>query len=311
MPERDTRIRWTGKERDAVVREYQRLCASNAGLPMLELLVAAQKSLPLARQRPPSYALRAWFNKELKSAHDADVERALAGPGVKPNWRDSSTQATSAMAPTITALPGGNGTLKLQAPGPASSQSLEQTLAVALRAALCSPASSAEIQALVDAGVEIAAGILNNPRVRQAVRGLLEPPQDEPVAAPRATFQTSIAQVAKLKVAASEPLVPRTEPVVRSGKLRVLIAGPLRGQLTELRAPYEAKLELESWSPDQGFEQLRTLVDTVDVVIGMPSLLTQAVQNTLRHYAKRYVRHTGGTGGLGGELAKLLPGEVT
>ena len=53
---------------------------------------------------------------------------------------------------------------------------------------------------------------------------------------------------------------------------------------------------------------MRALVDSVDVVIGMPSMLTQAVQNTLRHYAKRYVRHTTGIAGLGGELGKLVAG---
>ena len=41
-----------------------------------------------------------------------------------------------------------------------------------------------------------------------------------------------------------------------------------------------------------------------------PSLLTQAVQNTLRHYAKRYIRHTAGIAGLGGELAKVLADEA-
>jgi hypothetical protein len=45
-------------------------------------------------------------------------------------------------------------------------------------------------------------------------------------------------------------------------------------------------------------------------VVITPSLLTQAVQNTLRHYAKRYIRHTAGIAGLGGELAKVLADEA-
>jgi hypothetical protein len=75
MAERDTRIRWTGRERDLVVNEYRTLCASNLGLPMLELLVAAQNRLPKERQRPPSYALRAWFNKELKAARERSGQK--------------------------------------------------------------------------------------------------------------------------------------------------------------------------------------------------------------------------------------------
>jgi hypothetical protein len=164
---------------------------------------------------------------------------------------------------------------------------LKHAFTAPLRAALYSPVSAAEIRRLVESGVEIAVGVLDNPRVQQALRQVLAPAHDDRAAAPRVTFQTSVAQGAKLKVAASEPALSRTEPVVRSGKLRVLIAGPTEAQLADVRTPYEGHLELENWSPDQGFEQLRMQVDTVDVVIGMPSLLTQAVQNTLRHYAQR------------------------
>lgn len=301
MAERDTRIRWTGKERDIVVNEYRTLCASNLGLPMLELLVAAQKSLPKERQRPPSYALRAWFNKELKAARERP-----AGKDGNAHHANVLLAAANATMPTTT---GGDGAAKPPASGATPLTSLEQSLTAALRAALYAPVSSAEMQRLVETGVEVAVAVLDNPRVQQGLRRLLAPTYDER-ATPRVTFQTSVTQGAKLKVAASEPALPRTEPVVRSGKPRVLIAGPAETQLADVRTPYEAQLELESWSPDQGFEQLRTQVDTVDVVIGMPSLLTQAVQNTLRHYSKRYIRHTAGIAGLGGELAKLLTEEA-
>lgn len=301
MAERDTRIRWTGRERDVVVREYHALCASNATLSMVDLLTAAQKALPKERQRPPSYALRAWFNKELKAKLDADSRRAPGTQGTLARPGDGAGGSV-----TIAGT-GRNGTRTAGVEGDVS----PQALAAAVRNALRSPLAPEEMKSLSELGVEIAVRVLNDSRVRQAVRNLAEGSRDDPFLAPRTTFQTSSAPVAKLKVAATEPTSPSTpEPAPRSGKMRVLIAGPANGQLADVRAPFEAHLQLESWSPDQGFEQLRTLVDNVDVVIGMPSMLTQAVQNTLRHYAKRYVRHTTGISGLGGELGKLVPGEA-
>src|SRR6185369_12153021 len=98
MSEHDTRIRWTGRERDIVVKEYQSLCAGNAVLPMLELLTAAQKSLPRERQRPPSYALRAWFNKELKAASER-----LPGKDGKLQQVNTLSGAANATTATTTA----------------------------------------------------------------------------------------------------------------------------------------------------------------------------------------------------------------
>ena len=303
MAERDTRIRWTGRERDLVVNEYRTLCASNLVLPMLELLVAAQKSLPKERQRPPSYALRAWFNKELKAARERPGKNGRGQLG-------NLSLAASTTAPTTTAPNGGDVGARPRGSEATSPTALEQSLTAALRAALYSPLSSVERQRLTETGVEIMVGVLENPRVQQALGHFLSHAQDERFATPRVTFQTSVSQGAKLKVAATEPAPSPAERVPRSGKMRVLIAGPAEAQLADVRAPYDAQLELESWSPDQGFEQLRMQVDSVDVVIGMPSLLTQAVQNTLRHYARRYIRHTAGIAGLGGELAKLLAEEA-
>jgi len=160
MADHDTRIRWTGRERDIVVSEYQALCASNADLPMLELLVAAQKSLPKERQRPPSYALRAWFNKELKAKLESDARRNPAYGGAV-RQIDTGGSAT-----TLTALRGGNGAARASSSARDLDPALQQTLMVALRSALRSPLSGDEMKAMIDAGVEIAVGILGNSRVR-------------------------------------------------------------------------------------------------------------------------------------------------
>jgi hypothetical protein len=183
-------------------------------------------------------------------------------------------------------------------------------IASALRHALRSPLTAEEKQSLTELGVDIVVAILSDPRVRQAVHGLPHSSGEDPFVAPRTTFQTTVAPAAKVKVATSEAPATTTDAAPRSGKMRVLIAGPMSNQLHDVRGSYESQLEVESWSPDQGFEQLRALVDSVDVVIGMPSMLTQAVQNTLRHYARRYLRHTTGIAGLGGELSKLVTGEA-
>jgi len=52
-------------------------------------------------------------------------------------------------------------------------------------------------------------------------------------------------------------------------------------------------------------------VARADVVVGMTSLLSQPVEQTLRRHARRYLRNARGVAGLRGELANLaLSGRV-
>src|SRR4051812_6501299 len=192
MAERDTRIRWTGRERDVVVREYHALCASNAPLSMVDLLTAAQKGLPKERQRPPSYALRAWFNKELKAKLEAESRRAPGAHGTHLRGNDFVAGAASLSGVPI----GKNGSRSDAVEGDPSAA---QALAAALRNALYSPLPPEQTKSLIAAGVELVLGILGDSRVRQALQGFTNGSREDPfIATPRTTFQTSAATAAKV-----------------------------------------------------------------------------------------------------------------
>ena len=91
-----------------------------------------------------------------------------------------------------------------------------------------------------------------------------------------------------------------------NGKLRVLIAGmPTIAKATALAKTYDDTLELRCWSAEDGLELLPDAVARADVVVGMTSLLSQPVEQTLRRHAKRYLRNARGVAGLRSELAGL------
>ena len=90
-----------------------------------------------------------------------------------------------------------------------------------------------------------------------------------------------------------------------NGKLRVLIAGMDKREGATLAKTYDDTLELACWSADDGLELLPAAVALADVVVGMTSLLSQPVEQTLRRHAKRYLRNARGVAGLRGELADL------
>ena len=72
-----------------------------------------------------------------------------------------------------------------------------------------------------------------------------------------------------------------------------------------LAKTYDDTLELACWSADEGLELLPAAVARADVVVGMTSLLSQPVEQTLRRHAKRYLRNARGVAGLRSELAGL------
>jgi hypothetical protein len=167
------------------------------------------------------------------------------------------------------------------------------------------PDSAATAKMIVELGSEIVADILGSARVQQALRALLQ------AAWPTASAAPTRPQLPRAypgpPVATPEAAEPRAEPGVRpaNGKLRVLIAGMEQREGAALAKTYDDTLELVCWSAEDGLEQLPVAVERADVVVGMTSVLSQPVEQTLRRHARRYLRNARGVAGLRSELAGL------
>ena len=144
------------------------------------------------------------------------------------------------------------------------------------------------------------ADILGSARVQQALRALLH------AAWPTATSgaPAASAPLPRDGAAATEGEAAATA-LPANGKLRVLIAGMDKREGATLAKTYDDTLELACWSADEGLELLPAAVERADVVVGMTSLLSQPVEQTLRRHAKRYLRNARGVAGLRAELAGL------
>lgn len=153
---------------------------------------------------------------------------------------------------------------------------------------------------------EIVADILSSARVQQALCALLQavwPMAASEAPAPRPIERDGAEPSAAAHAAPDAGALP--VPPSANGKLRVLVAGMPQSAGTALAKTYDDTLELRSWSAEDGLQLLPDEVQRADVVVGMTSLLSQPVEQTLRRHAKRYLRNARGVAGLRSELAGL------
>jgi hypothetical protein len=162
---------------------------------------------------------------------------------------------------------------------------------------------------LVERGSEVLADILTSPRVQRALRALLQAAW--PTASSGAPGSVAFAGDGSAAAdhqpgATASDDQPAATAQAANGKLRILIAGMDKSEGGLFAKTYDDTLELVCWSADEGLERLRAAVDRADVVVGMTNALSQPVEQTLRRYAKRYLRNARGVAGLRGELAELV-----
>jgi len=297
MTKGNTRIRWTEDERNSVLAAYRTLHAHEPHRDVAKLFDRAQKALPAKRRRALDYKLRVWLKSDGMLSRGPTAANAVgttptasARPivtkksEVRPKARDKSVPTGAALSSTA----------------PLSRDSVP--------AAVSASASDSVVLALiVERGSEIVADILSSERVRQALRVLLSG------AWPGATTG-AVAGVPLTRdgVATADGEAGATAAALpENGKLRVLIAGMDKREGATLAKTYDDTLELACWSADEGLELLPAAVARADVVVGMTSLLSQPVEQTLRRHARRYLRNARGVAGLRGELANLaLSGRV-
>ena len=291
MTKGNTRIRWTEEERNTVLAAYRTLHAREPQCDIARAFDRAQKALPPKRRRILDYKLRVWLESD--GAHT---------PG-RPSAADAvGTRSTTEAKPTVTK--------KNQAQPPASIKAVATSVTLPATAPrgrdgvgagvnAAAPDSAAIAQLIVERGSEIVADILGSARVQQALRALLQAAW--PVATSGAPV--SVPPARDGATATGDDADATARPA--NGRLRVLIAGLDKSEGATLAKTYDDTLELACWSTDEGLELLPAAVARADVVVGMTSLLSQPVEQTLRRHARRYLRNARGSAGLRSELAGL------
>jgi hypothetical protein len=282
MTERSTRIRWNQEERDTLLAAYRELRARNPRADMAELFADAQKALPPKRRRALDYKLRAW----------------LASEGAGPP-RHAAPAATAGTTAATVATPAEGAMHRPSDRSQAAPACEPSSPPGADAAASASPDAAAIARVLVERGSEIVADILASERVQQALRALLRAAWP----APGDAGASSSPEGAQRAAPGSEATEPARPP--GNGRLQVLIAGLEQREAAALARTYDDTLALACWSAEDGLEQLQAALARADVVIGMTSLLSQPVEQTLRRHARRYVRNARGVAGLRSELADL------
>ena len=258
---------------------------------MAKLFDAAQKALPAKRRRRHlDYKLRVWLEAAGAPARRAPAANAPGTP--------SSNSARSAHIKKKGAQPAASSKdVSVPATPQARIPPARDDAHAAVSAA--APDSVALTQLLVERGSEIVADILTSPRVQHALRALLQ------AAWPTASSGAPVSVLLAGDGSAATDDQPIATAPPANGKLRILIAGMDKSEGGLFAKTYDDTLELVCWSADEGLEPLRAAVDRADVVVGMTNALSQPVEQTLRRYAKRYLRNARGVAGLRGELAEL------
>jgi len=237
-----TRVRWDANERAQLVQQAQVVLAAKPGESFKDVVAEAMLTLPLERRRK------------------VDTKTVLL-----------IREAVRALPP----LPE-KAASKSPAPAESVSEGVEQQVKSAGAAAepvVTQPAPGANplTAALIDTAVDVLVGILTDPRLKLALRGLLTPP------------------------AASK---------ANDDKRLVLVAGLQPGDAKTVERNYEGMLPVRTWTPDQTREQLEAFLGEARLVIGMQDQLTQAIESSLRRLGDRYVPNTGGMQGLHKRLAE-------
>lgn len=133
------------------------------------------------------------------------------------------------------------------------------------------PTVSPLTTALIDTAVDVLVGILTDPRLKLALRGLLTQPAPSKA---------------------------------NDDKRLVLVAGLQPSDAKTVERNYAGMLPVRTWSTDQSREQLEAFVGEARLVIGMQDQLTQAIDSSLRRLGDRYVPNAGGMQGLHKRLAE-------
>lgn len=286
MSKSDARVRWNEDERNKILAAYRTLHAREPRADMAKLFESALKTLAPKRRRKLDYKLRAWLEAAVAPA------RRTPAPGTP-----SSNSARSAHINKKGAQPAASSEDVAVSVTPQARTSPARDHAHVVVSA-AAPDSVALTELLVERGSDIMADILTSPRVQHALRALLQAAW--PTAgsgAPVSALSAGDGSTATVdQASATSASVHR--------KLRI-IAGMDKGEGGLLAKTYDDTLELVCWSADEGLEPLRAAVDRADVVVGMANALSQPVEQTLRRYAKRYLRNARGVAGLRGELANL------
>ena len=286
----NTRIRWTEDERNRVLAAYRTLHAREPHRDIARVFDKAQKALPPKRRRALDYKLRVWLESDGAHARGRPPAANAIGTTPRPAAPPAVTKRTEARSQASTKTVSTAATLPAGAPPRRDSA----------RAAVSASASDSTAHALiVERGSEIVADILGSARVQQALRALLQ------AAWPIATSGAPASMALPRDGVNTTDDEAAATALPANGKLRVLIAGMEQREGAVLAKTYDDTLELACWSADEGLELLPAAVARADVVVGMTSLLSQPIEQTLRRHAKRYLRNARGVAGLRSELAGL------
>lgn len=236
-----TRVRWDAAERALLVRQSQIVLAAKPGESLKDVIAEAMLSLPSERRRKVDVKTVAWIREAVRALPPLATKAApVSDSKVEPAPEALSTQNSPAQD-TQTA--------------PSAAPSLSPLAA-----------------AVVDSAVGVLVGILTDPRLRLAVRGLLAPSS-----------------------AAS---------VDNTNKGTVVVVGLQPGDAKTVERTYQGMLPLRTWTVEQTREQLEECVDNARLVIGMQDQLSQAIDSSLRRLGARYVSNHGGMQGLHKRLAE-------
>ena len=291
MAQGNTRIRWTEDERKTALAAYRTLHAREPHRDIATLFDRAQKALPPKRRRGLDYKLRVWLESDGAHARGRPPAANAIGTTPRPAAPPAVTKRTEARPRASTK------TVSTAATLPASAPPRRDGGRGAVSAA--APDAAAIAQLIVERGSEIVADILGSARVQQALRALLH------AAWPIATSGAPASMALPRDGVNTTDDEATATALPANGKLRVLIAGMEQREGAVLAKTYDDTLELACWSADDGLELLPAAVARADVVVGMASLLSQPVEQTLRRHARRYLRNARGVAGLRGELADL------
>lgn len=282
MSQRITRVRWNAEERAAVMMEVASLRASQPTRSIAELFKDAQLKLPPLRRRRFNPTLRVWLDREFETLAKINAQQAALGRVATPAGVDASAGAHAASEVASATVDGTAPRLPAAvSPGSGDAHELQANLA----------------GMFAELGSRIVVMLLRDGRVHEALRDALAAVASPPLPADRPTANDS-----GEPRASNDPNADAGPPA--NGRLRVLIAGIEPSQRAMFKT-YEDTLDLHCWSAEQGMDLLRQVIDQADVVIGMAGALSQPVERTLRHGAKRYIGHSRGLPGLRSELASL------
>lgn len=271
---RINRIRWNADERAAVVRRAQTLLAENPDIRSLELFDRSQDSLPKERRRRGAASVYAWLRSEAK--------RAGSLPSPATVWR---------APPSAEASQPGAGDASAPSPPVAPVAPVKDDAAPAQAAPPLSPVMAS----LVEGGIRVLTGILGDPRLRAAVRELMQEALTQPGAAE---------DTRSLESSSTRAEVDRQD-AREGGSGPVVVAGCSPEEARELEKELDGALPLTFWTTDAPREQLMDLLPRARLVIGVAERLSQSVESSLTRLGSRYVRHTGGMPALYRRLAEL------